>query len=102
MLDEQNEKPEEKVVFLDVKESDGRQKTPVGLIIILALTLLIILWKSAVRDPEGEDKAIQRSIQRYEVIQEDIKTSNQKHRQEALKKRMEQLRNKNETDHTGQ
>lgn len=84
--------PEEETVFLrDVERESRRAAMPVLLIVAIALAAAMLLWKTAVRQPENRQAAIEAALERNEETQRLIE-------QRVLKERAEYLR-KNPNKH---
>lgn len=77
----------ERVVFLGADEKLRRQDTPKVLLGILILTIMVALWKTAVRKPDAFEVSMQKRIERNMQEERQIE-ERQKH--EKLKKQKTQ------------
>ncbi|MBK6896998.1 MAG: hypothetical protein IPH06_10450 [Alphaproteobacteria bacterium] len=71
-------KPLEKVVFLGKEEDIRKQAAPTVLLVILVMTLIIVFWKIAVRDPDAFEKSLQNRVERIRQEQERISEEHRK------------------------
>ncbi len=82
--------PEEKVVFLGQVEEEGR-RTPMPFLLVLAIVLALgtVLWKTAVRQPDNRQKALQAAIERTKAEEKLIEERVRKQREEYFRKEAE-------------
>ena len=64
-------KQEEKTVFLsDGAREDRKKPMPWLMVIVMVLTIVILFWKTSVRQPENREKALQGVIERNKAEEE--------------------------------
>ncbi|MCB1591558.1 MAG: hypothetical protein KDI90_03805 [Alphaproteobacteria bacterium] len=85
-------KQEEKTVFLsDGAREDRKKPMPWLMVIVMVLTIVILFWKTSVRQPENREKALQGVIERNKAEEERIDKSVRKMREEYIRKHPEEV-----------
>lgn len=85
-------KQKEKVVFLSDVAQEGR-KTPMPFLLVVAivLALMALFWKTAVRQPDNRQKALQAVIERGKAEEKLIEERVRRQREEYFRKEAERL-----------
>ncbi len=79
--------PEEKVIFLsDVAEQGRKAPMPILMVVVIILALGTMLWKTAVRQPDNREKALQAVLERTKAEERLIEGRTKKQREEYLRK----------------
>lgn len=82
--------PKERVVFLGQIEEEGRRaRMPFLLVVAIVVALGALFWKTAVRQPDNRQKALQAVVERAKAEEKLIEERVRKQREEYFRKEAE-------------